>query len=184
MSSVGSPNPAPDACPHIDRSRLTVPIHAADCECGYSVNSTKDSDHAIFTDILESDFTTLKKISVDTDWVLQEWSVEQKASRGPYGRKTMARNAVSNPASNLKVSDDGILGGQAGLRLYVRKLNPDDQYVSIVEADTFRTDMMYGSFRAGIKTTNINGTCGAFFWYTQAILAPQDIWTNKLQVLE
>lgn len=96
----------------------------------------------------------------------------------------MVRNAVSNPASNLKVSDDGILGGQAGLRLYVRKLNPDDQYVSVVEADTFRTDMMYGSFRAGIKTTNINGTCGAFFWYAQAIPTPQDIWTNKLQVLE
>ena len=163
---------------------LTFSIHAADCECGYSVNSTKDSDHTIFTDILESDFTTLKNISVDTDWVLQEWSVEQKASRGPYGRKTMVRNAVSNPASNLKVSDDGILGGQAGLRLYVRKLNPDDQYVSVVEADTFRTDMMYGSFRAGIKTTNINGTCGAFFWYAQAIPTPQDIWTNKLQVLE
>ena len=85
----------------------------------------------------------------------------------------MARNAVSNPASDLKVSGDGILGGQAGLRLYVRKINQGDQYVSVVEADTFRTDMRYGSFRAGIKATNINGTCGAFFWYTPVVPAPE-----------
>ncbi|KAF8445274.1 glycoside hydrolase family 16 protein [Terfezia claveryi] len=132
---------------------------SADCECGYSVNYT------VFTDILESDFTTLKDIKADKDWVLQEWKIDNSISRGPYGRMTVPGNAISNPAKDLAVSDEGILGREAGLELYVRKLQPGDQYVSVVEADSYRNDMIYGSFRAGIKTTGINGTCGAFFWY-------------------
>ena len=78
---------------------------------------------------------------------------------------TVPGNAISNPAKDLAVSDEGVLGREAGLELYVRKVQPSDQYVSVVEADSYRTDMIYGSFRAGIKTTSINGTCGAFFWY-------------------
>ncbi|RPB29915.1 glycoside hydrolase family 16 protein [Terfezia boudieri ATCC MYA-4762] len=137
----------------------------ADCECGYSVNPTDERDHTLFTDILESDFTTLKDIRADKDWVLQEWKIDKSVSRGPYGRMTVPGNAISNPAKDLAVSDEGVLGREAGLELYVRKLQPGDQYVSIVEADSYRADMIYGSFRAGIKTTGISGTCGAFFWY-------------------
>ncbi|KAF8421029.1 glycoside hydrolase family 16 protein [Tirmania nivea] len=132
---------------------------SADCECGYSINSTA------FTELLESDFTTLKDIKADKDWVLQEWKIDKDASQGPYGRMAVPGNAISNPAKDLAVSDEGVLGGEAGLELYVRRLQPGDQYVSVAEADSYRTDMMYGSFRAGIKTTGISGTCGAFFWY-------------------
>jgi len=146
-------------------SRAALICHpAADCECGYSVNRTDEGDHAVFTDLLESDFTTLKNIKTNKDWVLQEWKIASDVSRGPYGRMTVPGNAISNPAKDLSVSDEGILGREAGLELYVRKLQPGDQYVSIVEADSCRTDMIYGSFRAGIKTTGISGTCGAFFW--------------------
>lgn len=87
------------------------------------------------------------------------------ASRGPYGRRTELKNVVSNPANNAKLSSTGINGDEAGLELFVRKLGSDTQHISVAEVDSARTDMRYGSFRAGIRATDVNGTCGAFFWY-------------------
>lgn len=137
----------------------------ADCECGYSVNKTTDASYEVFTDLLESDFTTLTNITKDTDWVIQAWEVDKVASRGPYGRKTELRNVISNPAKNASQSSTGINGDEAGLELFVRKLGSDKEHISVAEVDSKRTDMRYGSFRAGIKATDIDGTCGAFFWY-------------------
>ncbi|KAH8146270.1 uncharacterized protein LAJ45_09712 [Morchella importuna] len=137
---------------------------AADCECGYSVNKTTDETYAVFTDLLESDFLTLSNITEDTDWAIQSWSVDKEASKGPYGRITEPRNVVSNPAKSTNTSE-GLNGDQAGLELYVRKLGENEEHVSVAEVDSRRTDMRYGSFRAGIKATDISGTCGAFFWY-------------------
>lgn len=59
----------------------------------------------------------------------------------------------------------GINGDEAGLELFVRKLGSDTEHISVAEVDSRRTDMRYGSFRAGIKATDVDGTCGAFFWY-------------------
>lgn len=87
------------------------------------------------------------------------------ASRGPYGRKTELKNVVSNPAKDISQSPMGINGDVAGLELWVRKLGSDKEHVSVAEVDSRRTDMRYGSFRAGIKATDVDGTCGAFFWY-------------------
>lgn len=136
----------------------------ADCECGYSVNKTTDALHEVFTDLLESDFTTLTNITLDTDWVVQAWEVDKVASKGPYGRKTELKNVISNPAKSDN-SSVGINGDQAGLELFVRKLGSDTEHISVAEVDSSRTDLQYGSFRAGIKATAISGTCGAFFWY-------------------
>lgn len=130
------------------------------------MNKTSDADHQVFTELLESDFTTLKDIHKDRDWVVQEWEVGKAASKGPYGRKVERKNAISNPVKDLKASADGKNGPEAGLELWVRALeSPDQEMVSVVEVDSNRTDMQYGTFRAGIKQTGINGTCGAFFWY-------------------
>lgn len=137
----------------------------ADCECGYSVNKTTDASHEVFTDLLESDFTTLTNITKDTDWVVQAWEVGKVASRGPYGRRTELKNVISNPAKNASSSSEGINGQEAGLELYVRKLGSDSEHISVAEVDSRRTDMRFGSFRAGIKATDVDGTCGAFFWY-------------------
>ncbi|KAL7274060.1 hypothetical protein RUND412_003061 [Rhizina undulata] len=138
---------------------------SAYCECGYSVNATTDPNYAVYTDLLESDFTTVKNISLDTDWVVQEWQVDPAASNGPYGRQTQIKNVVSNPVKNANVSSAGIDGDEAGLELYVRSVQPGDQYIGVAEVDSDRMDMLYGTFRAGIKMTSVNGTCGAFFWY-------------------
>ncbi|PWW79638.1 Glycoside Hydrolase Family 16 protein, partial [Tuber magnatum] len=135
------------------------PFANADCECGYSLNST------VFTDLIESDFTLPQNITGNTDWVLQEWQVDKEASKGPYGRKTQMQNVVSNPSVQHNISSKGVNGDPAGLELFVRKLEDNGEHIGVAEADTRRTDMLYGTFRAGIKTTSINGTCGAFFWY-------------------
>ncbi|KAK4988228.1 hypothetical protein LTR50_004054 [Elasticomyces elasticus] len=37
--------------------------------------------------------------------------------------------------------------------------------VEMGEIVTERDDMLYGSFRVGMKTTGVPGTCAAFFWY-------------------
>jgi hypothetical protein len=115
----------------------------------------------VFTDVLESDFTTLVNITKDTDWVVQNWEVNRESSKGPYGRKTEPANVISNPAVNG--SSVGINGKEAGLELWVRS-RTQEEYVSVSEVDSARADMLYGSFRAGIKTNPINGTCAAFFW--------------------
>lgn len=139
-------------------------LFAADCECGYSINSTGDALHQVFTEVLESDFTTISNISLDTDWVAQEWKVEPEASKGPYGRQTMVTNIISNPVKNLTAGSEGINGGPSGIELYVRKVNQGERYVPVAELDSYRSDMLYGSFRAAFQTTKINGTCAAFFW--------------------
>lgn len=105
----------------------------------------------------------MKNITDDTDWVVQKWKVEKKESKGPYGRQTELKNVVSNPSKEGSAST-GILGGEPGLELWVRTTAENDEYVSVAEVDSTRTDMLYGTFRAGIQTTAINGTCAAFFW--------------------
>lgn len=37
--------------------------------------------------------------------------------------------------------------------------------VPVGEIYSKRADIRYGTFRAGIKFSGVNGTCGAFFWY-------------------
>lgn len=39
----------------------------------------------------------------------------------------------------------------------------------MAEIVTNRSDIMYGSFRAGMKIAAVNGTCGAFFWVWRSI---------------
>lgn len=138
-------------------------ITAADCECGYSLNSTSSDNFAVFTDVLESDFTTLTNITEDTDWVPQKWQVNAKKSKGPFGRDTDPANAISNPLAEGETRK-GENGGDAGLELWVRKVNEGDDMVGVSEVDSKRTDMLYGTFRAGFQLTPMNGTCAAFFW--------------------
>ena len=138
---------------------LTVLV-LADCECGYTVNST------LYTDLIESDFLHINNITNDTDWQVQEYTVSADLARGPYGKQASTDNVVANPLkSQYDWSGDGVNGGDAGLQLIVRGGTPDKGgLVPMAELATTRDDMLYGSFRAGMKITNVNGTCGAFFW--------------------
>ena len=138
---------------------LLITSVRADCECGYTVNGT------LMTELLESDFLHIKQIN-ESGWIPQEYNVDAELARGPYGKQAEPSNVVSNPLkSQYDWAGDGINGGDAGVQVYVRGGNPGKgNSISMGEMNTNRTDMLYGSFRAGIKLTGVSGTCGAFFW--------------------
>jgi len=103
------------------------------------------------------------------DWIIQGWGLDGPSNQGPFGRQYNVNNVRSNPAKedDIMISINGIDGDQAGLELYVRPnilVESGLQYIASAEIDSSRTDMLYGSFRAGIKQSGVNGTCGAFFW--------------------
>lgn len=79
-------------------------------------------------------------------------------------------NVMTNP-----LPDDGgikgINGRDPGLELRVSAGEPRGGAVKSGEIATARRDMLYGSFRAGIKYTSQHGTCGAFFFVSHE--APQ-----------
>lgn len=131
----------------------------ADCECGYSV------DGIVYTDLLESDFRHDKNISINSDWAPQLYTVDTAMARGPYGKNTSLTNVVSNPLKKKDGSSgETVRGGDAGVQLIVRGGIPENGLIPVAEMSSERTDLYYGSFRAGMKLTGTKGTCGAFFW--------------------
>ncbi|GAB7358166.1 hypothetical protein MBLNU230_g0320t1 [Neophaeotheca triangularis] len=153
-------------------------IQAA-CECGYSINSTSDPQHALFTHVFESDFLHLPDITWNTThntgWQPQEYTVSPPAARGPYGKSAQLDNIIPNPflsphdwgGSNSETEH----GPTPGLQLWVRSApipSPNDsadRLIPMAELATLRSDILYGSFRFGAKTPSQPGTCAAFFFY-------------------
>lgn len=141
-------------------SLLLLPsLTNADCECGYTVNKT------LYTDLIETDFLHLANITADTDWQPQNYTVTSEAARGPYGKNASLSNVVANPLkSKYDWAGEGINGGDAGLQILVRGGIPANGLIPMGELAMMRKDLMYGTFRVGMKITEISGTCGAFFW--------------------
>jgi len=144
---------------------LLVQLTHADCECGYS--ATIDSATYLFTDLIESDFLHLSNISYDTDWIRQGYNVTAQVSRGAYGTSFELDNIASNPlVSNNSWAGQTVHGdGNPGLELRVRGGIPTDGFVPTAEMDSSRKDLLWGTYRAAMKLTDVPGTCGAFFWY-------------------
>lgn len=142
----------------------TVPDHVrGDCECGYisAINGTP----YMFTDLLESDFRHIANISVDTDWRRQQYNVTAAVARGPYGESPQISQVISNPlVNNTSNSGPSELGSDAGLQFIVPGGIPSNGLVPVGELNSVRQDMLWGSYRAAIKLTDVPGTCGAFFW--------------------
>ncbi|KAF6836042.1 endo-1,3-1,4-b-glucanase [Colletotrichum plurivorum] len=128
----------------------------AACECGYSANITGNFE--VFTDLIETDFTKVKDIRNNTDWVRQEFNKTNKNARGPLGEKFMPTNIASVHESSSSTKKD------AGLQLLVES-STKDGLVPVAEIDSSRHDLSYGSFRAVMKIPDVAGTCAAFFWY-------------------
>jgi hypothetical protein len=152
---------------------------AADCECGYSVNSTSSLQHEVFTDLIESDFLTIQDIASDTDWSIQRYWTSYDPSSGYYGENFTSANVVSNPLKynySLEEPTKSQLGGDAGLQLWVRSDIQSNGLIPCGQVKTTRDDIQYGSFRAGMKLTPVNGTCSAFFSVCQRFMILQSIW--------
>lgn len=131
----------------------------ADCECGYTVNGT------LYTDLVESDFLHIKNLN-ESGWIAQTYIVEPAVARGPFGKNATPHQIAMNPLkSKYDWAGDGINGGDAGAQVIVKGGSPGKGgLIPMGEMNTNRTDMLYGSFRAGVKLTGQAGTCGAFFW--------------------
>ncbi|CAK1362455.1 hypothetical protein CB0940_02303 [Cercospora beticola] len=155
---------------------------AAKCACGYTT-----SKGAFFTDALETDFFHVRDLARDTDsaWIPQAYNVTPENANGPYGKASQIENVITNPVRGGRdVWDgEGMNGGDPGLQLWTRSAlipsrdddDHDDEHegrggdskmmIPMSEIVSSRTDILYGSFRIALKPTNINGTCGAFFFY-------------------
>ncbi|KAI0881921.1 glycoside hydrolase family 16 protein [Annulohypoxylon maeteangense] len=142
----------------------------ADCECGYSIITASDNKRHLFTDILESDFVHLditdgSQKYGEYGWARQDFNMSSDVARGPYGESYTPQNVISNNIANEQVFDgSGTKGGDAGLNLVV-KSDIEDGMVTGADVSTTDTHYFHGTFRAGIKVTDIPGTCSAFFWY-------------------
>ncbi|KAI0603495.1 glycoside hydrolase family 16 protein [Biscogniauxia sp. FL1348] len=142
----------------------------ADCECGYSITTGSDNTQHLFTDLLESDFIHLDVTDSTNEygqygWAPQVYNVSAAAARGTYGQAFVGANVVSNNIADDNVfTGEGSNGGDAGLRLTVQS-EVVDNMVTSSEISTTGLNYFYGTFRAGIKVTDVEGTCSAFFWY-------------------
>ncbi|KAJ2906210.1 glycoside hydrolase family 16 protein [Zalerion maritima] len=136
----------------------------AACECGY-VSSADSGSSALFTDLLETDFLHLEDLSTNTDWAAQKFNLEKADARGKYGEKFTPDNLVTNAISDsTKFTGEGEDGGDPGLILTVSN-GLEEGMVPSAEISSDRLDMFYGTYRAGMKLTDVDGTCAAFFWY-------------------
>ncbi|KAL8993808.1 MAG: hypothetical protein Q9169_006064 [Polycauliona sp. 2 TL-2023] len=135
---------------------------SAACECGYQSHSIKSNENPIYTDVLESDFLHLKDFNSQNDWARQVWDIPAVGTAG-WGRNHTLENVITNPLPG-DVGTRGVNGGDPGLELRVTAGEPKGGAVKSGEIATIRRDMLYGSFRAGLKYTPESGTCGAFFF--------------------
>ncbi|CAF3623255.1 hypothetical protein SNK03_011358 [Fusarium graminearum] len=140
---------------------LVTAVHlvSGTCDCGYSIQSPEDEGVIVFMDRLETDFGQLQNISQSHDWVAQEFTVSAEDGRGNYSKAfeptnvaIQATHAQNNPSQGN------------GVELRVSSTINNDA-IPGSEIDTTRLDLHWGSFRAGIKLTDVKGTCAAFFWY-------------------
>ncbi|KAI0554674.1 glycoside hydrolase, family 16 [Xylaria curta] len=141
-----------------------------DCECGYSMTTDSDGTQHVFTDLHETDFVHVDITSdgrgdASHGWAPQGYNISSQVSRGPFGESFAVRNVMSNNIRDPSLFDGpGTLGLDAGLLLVVRNVMQEGR-VPVAEVSTTGLHYFYGTFRAGIKTTDIPGTCSAFFWY-------------------
>lgn len=146
----------------------------ASCECGFLLNTTSSNSTSlgattIFTNILETDFLHLFTLKDTQDWIPQNYTVSPALARGTYGKNASLSNILTNPLQSA-YDFTGIgtnNSGAGGLQLYVRSGSTATagSLIGASELVTNRSDILYGSFRAGMKVTPVNGTCSAFFFY-------------------
>ncbi|KAK4155886.1 beta-glucanase [Chaetomidium leptoderma] len=156
----------------------------ADCECGYlsTINDTtststtstsNNKNQALFTDLLETDFTRLPSLSLSPqqqqeqekqrDWAPQAFNLTRQRARGEYGEMF----AVENINLVHKKKEGGEEEKErGGVELVVRGGGVVvDGMVPVAELDTERMDLFWGTFRAMMRVSGVRGTCAAFFWY-------------------
>jgi hypothetical protein len=121
---------------------------------------SNDNKTIHFTDAIETDFAAGGSEDIMSGWVAQEFNVTAEAGRGEYGKTFLTNNVESWLQGDPTPSE---LSEERGVSLRVSS-SLQDGAVPSAELDSQRLDLHWGSFRAALKATTINGTCGAFFW--------------------
>ncbi|SMQ54522.1 unnamed protein product [Zymoseptoria tritici ST99CH_3D7] len=150
---------------------VTLASALQDCSCGYMVNTTDQEYYAVFTEIFETDFLHVGNLKKDTgnSWLPQSYDHSPEASHGPCGKAAGVENVNTNPIHNAwDWTGPGIHGQDPGLQLWTEHMYTDISSYSMIpiaEVVSTRDDILYGSFRIGLKTSAVNGTCGGFYFY-------------------
>lgn len=127
---------------------------AADCECGYATSSG-----LVFANLFESDFAHVNYLDGDKGWAPQAFNRTAAAARGKYGQSFTTANVLS---STKGAGDGDGDADTAGLHLVVNSELVDG---AVRNGEMASTDsFFYGSYRIGMKVTDVAGTCSAFFW--------------------
>lgn len=137
------------------------------CLCGYTVNQTDTEHFGLFTDMMETDFLHAPNVTEDdvgsSDWHPRVSNITAGAGVEEYGQTNQLGNLIANPLPDEEWGGPAATPGDAGLQLWVRSEKVDG-VVPVAQVEGPRNDMIYGSFRAAIKFTGLNGTAGRFFW--------------------
>ncbi|KAJ4018976.1 hypothetical protein NW752_004721 [Fusarium irregulare] len=141
---------------------LTTVVRLASgvCDCGYSLQGFEGEGLVVFMDRLETNFSQLQSIAQSHDWVAQGFTVSAEDGRGNYSKTFEPSNVVIQAT---QPRDEP--GQDPGVELHVSSVISKDNAIPASEIDTTRLDLHWGSFRAGMKLTDTDGTCAAFFWY-------------------
>lgn len=149
----------------LSSSLPSVPLVAAECECGYSFDMSARPP-VFFTDLLESDFQKMRTIHINanTDWRRQEYNLTAEKSRGPFGKMMVIDNVELVPDPEYEPQ-------KRALKLVASSsLHVVDGMIPDAEIATERTDIEHGSFSVSMKVTDVPGTCTAFFWVRSPLL--------------
>lgn len=145
------------------------------CLCGYSVNRTSDQHFSIFTHIAETDFLHTdganSKLSIQAPgWAVDVGNKTATQANSTLGSSQQLDNVVTNALPKRKWGVPPAMSGDAGLQLWVRH-GVEDGMVPVAGASNSlslghdgKEKMLYGSYRAGIKFSGVNGTRGMFGW--------------------
>ena len=145
------------------------------CLCGYSVNRTSDQHFSIFTHISETDFLHTDganpKLSIQAPgWTVDVNNKTATQANGMLGSSQQLDNVITNALPKAKWGVPPALFGDAGLQLWVRH-GMEDGMVPVAGVNNSlslghdgKERMLYGSYRAGIKFSGVNGTRGVFGW--------------------
>ena len=119
-----------------------------DCSCGYLINASSSRPHALFTDILETDFLHIYNMTDNPCWQPQTYNVAVAADQGYYGKLATPQNVIPNPypAPSEWGGTVGGSGANPGLGMWVSSSLVDGM-VPIAEIATTRGDLLYGSYR-------------------------------------
>lgn len=148
-------------------SLIFIRFATADCDCGYSIVTGDDHKTLVFSNLFESDFVHINYVGTESNqkgWGTQVFSMDATAARGRYGESFVASNVEANLIEDVNVwAGEGSDGGTAGLELAVDSEIVEEAVQGGQIAST-GGDYFYGSYRASMKITAVEGTCSAFFW--------------------